>query len=147
MIPNNYGLVETVDWLKKQYTLLQYLITQNKYTPPYKSYVAKLTQSSGGTSNPVTAVEIVNEFGSAGTWTHNNVGTYALTFDVTGVLVNFNTDKVFMTISLTDASGYDCSYNLSLSYNDNQIYLLARKAGAFVDDSLNKVIVEIRVYN
>lgn len=146
-MPNNLGFVEKVNWLMKKYKLLQYLITQNKYTPPYKSYVAELTQSSGGTGNPVTAVEIVNEFGSAGSWTHNNVGTYGLTFDPTGVLVNFNTDKVFMTISLTDGSGYDATYNLSLSGNNYQIYLLARRAGAFVDDSLNKVIVEIRVYN
>lgn len=114
---------------------------------PYKLYSAVLNQSSGGAGGAITYTELVNQFGSAGVWFHNNVGTYSLTFDTTGLLVNFNGGKVFMGISLTNGSGYDVSYNLSLSNYNNQIYLLARRLSAFYDNSLDGVIVEIRVYN
>jgi len=102
---------------------------------PYKSYVAKLTQS--GTSAP-TAVVLQNELGGTVVWSRASAGRYLATLAGAFTL---NKTVGFMNASVPDFQCQPFPVSADVFEVDNQDL-----AGANIDGALFGNCIEIRVY-
>ena len=106
--------------------------------PPYKKYVALMTQS--GSSAP-TAVVLENSIGGIA-WTRSSTGRYVGT--LTGT---FPADKttVMLTLGQGPLANVSATYGASRVDADS-VRILTNDTGSLADSLLTDAVVEIRIY-
>lgn len=106
---------------------------------PYKSYTALVSQSE---ENDPTAIVLENTLGGEVIWTRMYTGAYKATLEGA-----FPVDKttVFTSIRFSELAYINCT---EVDYENNCVYLkTCQGPWDLTDGALNKMAIEVRVYN
>lgn len=131
--------------------LAKALVVENEepFTLPYKSYVAKISQS--GTSNP-TVVILENNLGFNIEWSRSDVGIYVASVPISTLIPNKTTITALNTSSKPAAV---CLFTDIGQSEENYVFTITTYgsySSAFIsqgdsDTILDNTVVEIRIYD
>jgi len=138
-----YGVQDfTANLTDLSYTQKIYVDNSIAAIKPYKVYTAIITQT--GTDAP-TAVVLQNTLGITPTLTRFATGNYRITASNT-----FTANKTFCIVGQEANSGTGMNYIWASDSNDDEVLLQtydgAGLGAALIDDKMDRLAVEIRVY-